>query len=345
MNHDSYTCNIVYSADDKFAEILGVSLLSLYENSKNMEDINVFVLDSDISEENKSKLNSISKKYNRKQIVFLKIKKFNEILPIKLETDRGSLSQYSRIFISSVLPKHLSRVIYLDCDTIVRKSIFELWNINLNGKTIGALKDAFSKYYRRNIGLNENDIMFNSGVLIIDLDKWKNNLIEEKILQFIIQKNGKIQQGDQGALNSVLSAETYCFDPKYNSVTIFYDFTYEEMIKYRKPVDFYSKSEILKSVEDPYIIHFTTSFISKRPWFYGCEHKYASEWLKYRKLSPWNNDLYWKNDIPKNKKIILKIYHFFPKRFSFAIASLMQIYCRPFFYYIFSLNKRNSKGG
>ena len=42
--------HIVYATDDNFAEILGVSLVSLYENSKDVDDIIVYVLDSGISD-------------------------------------------------------------------------------------------------------------------------------------------------------------------------------------------------------------------------------------------------------------------------------------------------------
>lgn len=46
------------------------------------------------------------------------------------------------------------------------------------------------------------------------------------------------------------------------------------MLIYRKPPNFYSKEEIKKAIEDPVIIHYTTSFISRRPWVEGCNHKY-----------------------------------------------------------------------
>lgn len=42
--------HVVYASDDRFAEILGVSLTSLYESNKSMEQIHVYVLDSKISE-------------------------------------------------------------------------------------------------------------------------------------------------------------------------------------------------------------------------------------------------------------------------------------------------------
>ena len=53
--------HVVYASDDRFAEILGVSLTSLYESNKSMEQIHVYVLDSKISEENKKKLKSLSR--------------------------------------------------------------------------------------------------------------------------------------------------------------------------------------------------------------------------------------------------------------------------------------------
>lgn len=93
--------------------------------------------------------------------------------------------------------------------------------------------NAFSKYYRHNIDLEENDIMFNSGVMLIDLEKWRNQKIEENLMNFIAKRNGRIQQGDQSALNAVLRHDTYCFEPRFNSVTIFYDFTYREIIVYQ----------------------------------------------------------------------------------------------------------------
>ena len=51
-----------------------------------------------------------------------------------IAVDRGSLSQYARLFISSVLPENLEKVLYLDCDIIIRQSLDELWNLDMHGK-------------------------------------------------------------------------------------------------------------------------------------------------------------------------------------------------------------------
>ena len=331
-NQVDRTLHVVYASDDKFAEILGVSLTSLYENNKEMEQINIYVLDSGITASNKAKLNSLSEKYGRAPIQWLEAKNISEELQMDVAIDRGSLSQYARLFVSSVLPSSFKRVLYLDCDIIITKSLEELWNLDMHGKTIAALKDAFSKWYRMNIDLKPNDIMFNSGVMLIDLDKWKDQKVEEKLMKFISDKKGKIQQGDQGALNAVLTNDTYCFDPRFNSVTIFYDFNYKEMMKYRKPPKgFYTEEQIKEATENPVIIHFTTSFLSRRPWIEGCQHRYLSEWNKYKELSPWKDSKRWRY---KKKAKIHEMYVGFmkhiPRSVNVAVSGALQAWGRPF---------------
>lgn len=329
IKYDPSVAHIVYASDDKFAEILGVSLVSLYENSKDMDDIKVYILDSGIMDENKQKIETVCKSYKRSDVIFIPGKNISEKLSMNVATDRGSLSQYARLFISSDLPQELNRVLYLDCDIVVKKSIRELWNLDLQGKTIGALMDAFSKHYRGNINLEPNDIMFNSGVMLINLEKWRGGNVENQLLKFIKAKNGRIQQGDQGALNAVLSHDTYCFEPRFNSVTIFYDFTYKEMLIYRRPPQFYSEKKVNEAVENPSLIHFTTSFLSKRAWMKGCKHRYADEWLKYKKISPWKDEPLWEDKRPQWKKIGVKIFIRMPRGIAVRIAALMQVYGRP----------------
>lgn len=323
----SNTAHIVYASDNMFAEILGVSLVSLYENSKDI-DIVVYVLDSGITEQNRKKIESISRKYGS-MVVWLHAINVAEELSINVATDRGSISQYARLFVSRVLPEDLDRVLYLDCDIIIRKSIRELWELNLHGKTIAALMDAFSKYYRKNIDLEEKDIMFNSGVMLIDLKRWKEREIEKRLLEFISSKHGYIQQGDQGALNAILSHDVYCFEPRFNAVTIFFDFSYREMMIYRKPPKFYDEEAVQKAVENPDILHFTSSFFSKRPWMLGSEHMYMYLWMRYKEMSPWKEEPLWKDNRAQWKLIGAKILRKFPRGFSVWFAGWLQAYGRP----------------
>lgn len=322
--------HVVYASDDRFAEILGVSMVSLFENSSDIEIV-VYILDSGITATNKERIKAVCKTYKRPEPIWIEAKNISEELSINVATDRGSLSQYARLFISGSLPQDLKRVLYLDCDILINQSVSELWSMDLHGKTIGALMDAFSRAYRKNIDLKPEDIMFNSGVMLVDLDKWRKDDIEGKLLSFIKSKNGRIQQGDQGALNAVLSKETYCFEPKMNAVTIYFDFTYDEMMTYRKPPEFYTREQIEEAVSNPVIIHFTTSFLSHRPWVEGCQHKYVDEWIKYKKKSPWAEEKEWKYRNSKGLKgVYIALIKRVPRKAMIYISGLLQAYGRPF---------------
>lgn len=323
------TAHIVYASDDKFAEILGVSMVSLYTNSTDMDEIIVYILDNRILESNKKKLESVAEQYNRPKPIWLGTKNINREVGMEVMTDRGSLSQYARLFVASNLPQDLDRILYLDCDTIICKSIRELWNLDMYGKTVAALMDAFSRHYRANIGLAPEDIMFNSGVMLIDMARWREKCYEEKLLQFIRSHNGRIQQSDQGALNAILSGDVYCFEPRFNSLTIFYDFTYEDMLIYRKPPKFYTKEEIQRATEVPVIIHFTTSFLSSRPWVRGSKHKYVGLWLKYKEMSPWKNNALRSDNRSVWNQNVVRLYRFMPQKIALHLVGSMQAYMRP----------------
>lgn len=327
----SLKISVVYSSDDKFAEILGVSLVSLYENNTNFSSIDVYVIDENISESNKRKLQSISSDYNRSPIKWLKCPNLNSLLSLKIATDRGSISQFSRLLLASLLPEDLDKVLYMDCDTIVNKNIQELWNLDLKSKTIAALEDSFSKYYRKNIGLNSNAVIFNSGVILVNLDKWRKLNTESKLLAFLKAKDGKVQQGDQGVLNAVLSDECFCFAPKYNAVTTFFDFNYQEMLAYRKPPrQYYSDKAISEATDNPYIIHYTSSFMSKKPWMKGCQHKYARQWQLYKNKSPWKDTPLWDDNRSKWKLFCYSLAKKLPRKSLIFVAGIFQGYVRPF---------------
>lgn len=116
----------MYASDDKFAEILGVLLASLYENSNDMDDIVVHMLDSGIKDDNKDKLLLIPRWYERADIKFVPAKDISKKLEMRVATDCGSLSQYSKLFVSSDLPENIGRVLYLDYDIIIKESIQNL---------------------------------------------------------------------------------------------------------------------------------------------------------------------------------------------------------------------------
>lgn len=74
------------------------------------------------------------------------------------------------------------------------------------------------------------------------------------------------------------------------------------MLIYHKPPKFYIEEQVKEAVKVPNIIHFTTSFLSKRPWMEGYQHKYVGESMRYKEMSSWKDNTLWKDPRPEWKQ-------------------------------------------
>lgn len=323
--------NVLYASDDYYVGILGISILSLLENNQKEEDIRVYIVDDDISEDNRLKIEGIFEAYHRPLPLWKKIRSLSEVLGMELYEDRFSETQFARLLLEEIIEETEDRILYLDCDTIVNRSLAELWNMDLQGNVGAVLADAFSALYRKNIGLKRNDLMFNSGVILIDMLKWREENIGHQLRAFVRSHNGKVQQGDQGVLNAVLNGKVCLLSPEYNWITNYSSFSYDDMLIYRKPVNIYSKEEIEKAADNPCIIHYTSSFMVARPWEAGREHPYKALWDKYRCMSPWSEGIYKEKRMKKWKKLYVHLINAMPYKINLHCSGILQAYVRPLY--------------
>lgn len=323
--------NVLYASDNNYAEIMGISILSLLENNSDMEDIRIYIINDNISEDNCQKIENIFLKYNRELPKWKKVKGINEALQMEVYEDRFSQTQFARLFLEEIVDDSDDRILYLDCDTIVNGSLNELWNMSLDGKIGAVLADAFSTLYRGNIGLDKDDLMFNSGVMLIDMNKWRQECVGHQLRAFIRAHKGMVQQGDQGVLNAVLSKKVCTFSPRYNFVTNYSAFSYEDMLLYRKPINIYSEEEIEGAKEEPCIIHFTSSFMVARPWESGTEHPYKKLWIEYKNKSPWHEEIQKEKRMKKWKLVYVKLSEKIPYKAALICSGVLQAYVRPIY--------------
>ena len=94
---------------------------------------------------------------------------------------------YARNYLADILEACVARVIYLDSDLVVVDDVSKLWSTSLGEKTIGAPEYChanFTKYFTAGfwsnrqypiIFLNMNQCYFNTGVMVIDLSKWRQS--------------------------------------------------------------------------------------------------------------------------------------------------------------------------
>lgn len=317
--------NVVYSSSDSYAEICGISIVSLFENNKDVEEINVYIIDNDISKLNKTRLENTANKYSRNLFFVNKID-LNKKTNTNVYVGRWNIGTFYRLYLSSILPLTVERVIYIDCDMIIRNSLENVYKIDLGDCLVAGADDCRSDLYRDDIGCKHGTVYINNGFMLIDLKKWREENVEERFTKFISDRNGDCTYMDQAPLNGVLVPENkiYELEAKYNAQRIFFDFSYRQLLKLRKPTHFLSEEQYNEAVSNPIIVHFTPTFITgTRPWQKKDKHKYTSEYKYYKSISEWKDVPYRKDDRKFRKKIMTFICKITPRFLLIPVMSYL----------------------
>lgn len=277
--------NIVYTFDNGYSEIAAVSIVSLFENNKHVKELNMFIVDCGISDKNKRILDELSSYYGRK-IIYIKSVNIYEKINIKLDTRYWSDICYIRLFFAELLP-NIDRVMHVDCDTIVRGDVSEIYNIDMGNNVCAACYDCnpCPKYAA---GFDRDDPYYSNGFLIFDLNKIRSNDLIKTFVEYIEFKNGKLPHLDQDVINGVLHKSIYLLPAKYNLMTntALFGSCCKELFE-GEP--YYSKEELKEAVNNPIIVHLIGFKFSSRPWAQPCYHPYNKEWIEYySKTKYWN---------------------------------------------------------
>ncbi|CAM8881277.1 unnamed protein product [Rhodiola kirilowii] len=115
---------------------------------------------------------------------------------------------YARNYLGDILSADVTRVIYLDSDVVLVDDVQKLWNVTLTGsRVIGAPEYChanFTKYftedfwsdpvYRTTFG-SSKPCYFNTGVMVMDLGKWRAGSYRNRIEQWMeVQKRTRIYE-------------------------------------------------------------------------------------------------------------------------------------------------------
>ena len=126
--------------------------------------------------------------------------------------DHYSEVAYFRLLIPELLPEGVSRVLYLDADTIVTAPLTELFATSFGGNPILAARcsviremshpKALGNY--RELGYPPDHPYFNSGVLLMDLDRFRRERLGAAVLDYVRHNAGAVRWVDQDGLNATL---------------------------------------------------------------------------------------------------------------------------------------------
>jgi len=252
----------------------------LENNEKDFDCINIFIIDDGINISNKNKILELTEKYNCK-ITFIQpnFDSINILMPHHL----NSFTTYSKLFISTILPDNIDKIIYLDCDSLILGSYKELWNLDIDNYYCAGVLDIVSEDIKKLFWYLDVNSYINAGFLLINLKKWREDLIEERFIDFLSKNYGKFYFVDQGVINLVFDGKIKVVEPKYNLMCYFQFLDYD-LAKNFSGIEneYYSKEIVDESRKNPVFLHFIRGGLN-RPWN-NKNHKYNEEYVKYAKL-------------------------------------------------------------
>lgn len=254
--------NIVFASDDNYVQPLAVSIYSLLDNVR--REVKITILDGGISDFNKDKLLNIAKKFNTNLYFYKMQDSLFFGFPIIFHY---SIAIYYRLILDKIFEGDLDKVLYLDCDILVLGDVSKLFDLNLDKFYLAAVKDNISEDFKKVSKVKDFDIkikdMFNTGVLLLNLKKIRQDSIMDKSMKFIDNYKNDLTLPDQEALNFLCTDNWLMLDGSWN-------------------VQMDLNQQKLKEVN---ILHYTNRY---KPWHAFYHNYYQKYYIKYLKLS-WPN--------------------------------------------------------
>lgn len=280
--------NILYQFNEKYAPFAGVSITSLLENNKLVPEIIVYILGEGLSEKSENLFIALAKKYNR-NIVFIDTDKtIAQMIEWHIPAYRGSYAANLRLFLPLLLDESVQRVLYLDADTIIDGSVQDLYEMDMKEYAIAMALDSFGTRHKINIGLEIEEKYFNSGVVLFDLKKWREEDLSNRIVKHVGDSKVEYPSPDQDLLNVVCKGLIYCISPKWNLQPAHVVYSAKQYKRWYKDISYYEDSEIEDARKQAVIYHFFR-YLGEFPWNKGNIHPDNELFDKYLDSSPWRD--------------------------------------------------------
>lgn len=289
---------IVACTDHGFIMPTGVMIQSVCVNNIDSHVSFHIIGDESITEKDKEDLKSVVNKIANKDIFFHIVdgNKFGD-LPA-LDNTYVTKATYYRLELARLLPNSVDKVLYLDGDIIVRKSLDDLWNLDISKYALAAVPDQSEAIFEEENYLKVEHWhgYFNAGVMLVNLKYWKERNLRKDYYNFIQNYPDRIRLRDQDVLNYVLNEKKLLIPIRYN-------FTGGWLLKSRKIDTEKYKDQIDDAIKDPVIVHYTPG---EKPWTTYCRQPYKALFLKYKSQTIWKG-----TPLIENRPLKLRISKFF----------------------------------
>ena len=212
---------IALAANQGYAKGLFVSAASIAMNASRRHVLSFTILDGGLVDEFYDEL--IHKLQELHPQTVVRRFRIDESIFDRFPDLRGNKMTYARFHLPDLLPD-VRHVIYCDVDTLWLTDIADLWSLRddcilkaCNDPTVGHYKKEVDWFIRRGIEFNPEKY-FNAGVLLINLDEFRNNDIVTQACK-ILNEDPSVVFHDQSTLNYLLWGKVVFLNDRWMKFT------------------------------------------------------------------------------------------------------------------------------
>ncbi len=291
---------ICFSTDDNYVLPTCVAIQSIKNHlpPKDKYKVMIYILYEKLSSENQLILKNLSTL--NLDINFINISEYLKNCKF-YSTQYFSIAMYYRFFIPLIF-KDFDKILYLDCDLIINRPFYSIFNTDLTNKTMGVVRDIFK----------QQPDYFNSGVILFNTKEFIKQDISTKLLDYV-NNNQNLRFPDQDALNAVCQNSIKFLSREFNfaPITLLSDY---QTIKYLN----------IRKFNNVKIFHYYEAI---KPW-HCRNYPYYNKWWKTVKTLPKEIQNRIKQTYPNPIKVkmpkikIWKLYSIFGEKFCDFICKI-----------------------
>ena len=264
---------LLVTVDKNYIPPLQVMLTSLYMNNPG-EDVEMYLLHSRLQEK---ELEPLEKQCGRLGYKFFPVKIEDSWFSQAPVTKQYPREMYYRLLAPCFLHQKLHRILYLDPDILVINSLKLLWETDMKGRLFAAAAHTGKTNLANNINqvrLGTTHKYFNSGVLLINLDQGRKEILPEEIFRYAGEHAKELLLPDQDILNAVFGSRTLELDD--------YLWNYDARNYSSYLMRSLGEADLSWVMEHTAVLHFCGK---EKPWNPHYRHRFGILYLHYREVA------------------------------------------------------------
>ncbi len=203
---------IAFGVDAAYVKYAGIVMTSIAAENTG-EEIGFHLVCDGIADTDIERLQIFRSSFPRVDVHIYDARAALDAIPFPdgISRERINRSVFTRILMPELVPHTLTRILYLDADTLCVGRIDGLYTHDLGSAPLAAAREGNAVHKAQRIGMNGTDY-FNAGVMLIDLARWRSMQLTTRVIETWYTHWETFQLLEQDALNYVLDGDFTVLD-------------------------------------------------------------------------------------------------------------------------------------